>query len=202
MQVLKSTTKSLGLLFTFNSILLAPICLLSTPGYALPTTTFECIRQGEKYVTVARRGNRTTAPMIEWQDTSFGKKYPPQARCKIVSQRLTKAVVSSGKLNSLDMTHGVVGATPVICYITTKNNTCNADNILFSLKESERGQEQKIIAQLLEFSKTASTPPVVRGGSSNPAVAPTKVVTWGDAIERGLDLQEAGTSADPNSSGE
>jgi Circadian oscillating protein COP23 len=196
---------SSGLLFTFIGVLFAPIYLLPAPSHALPATTFECILQGKKYVTVARRGTRTTAPMIEWKDTSFGEKYPPQARCKIVSQRLTKAVSSTGKLNSLDMTHGIVGSTPVICYVTSKSNTCNSENILFSLKESERGQEQTIISQLLEFSKTATTKPLVRGGSTvtnpNPAVE-KKIVTWGDAIERGLDLQESGAAADPNSSGE
>lgn len=187
MKTLRSNTKVLWLSFTFSSIFLSPTFLLPAPSYSLPRTTFACANQDKDYVTVARRGNRQTPPMIIWKDTSFGAKYTPQARCQIVSQRLTKAVSSSGKLNSLDMTHGIVNSTPVICYITRKGDKCNSQNILFSLKASERGQEQKILAELLNFSKLGSGSPTVRGnqlpGGDDPTGEPEEVVTWGESIE-------------------
>ena len=187
MKTLRSNTKVLWLSFTFSSIFLSPTFLLPAPSYSLPRTTFACANQNKDYVTVARRGNRQTPPMIIWKDTSFGAKYTPQARCQIVSQRLTKAVSSSGKLNSLDMTHGIVNSTPVICYITRKGGKCNSQNILFSLKTSERGQEQKILAELLNFSKLGSGSPTVRGnqlpGGDDATGEPENVVTWGESIE-------------------
>ena len=187
MKTLRSNTKVLWLSFTFSSIFLSPTFLLPAPSYSLPRTTFACANQNKDYVTVARRGNRQTPPMIIWKDTSFGAKYTPQARCQIVSQRLTKAVSSSGKLNSLDMTHGIVNSTPVICYITRKGDKCNSQNILFSLKASERGQEQKILAELLNFSKLGSGSPTVRGnqlpGGDDATGEPEELVTWGESIE-------------------
>ena len=187
MKTLRSNTKVLWLSFTFSSIFLSPTFLLPAPSYSLPRTTFACANQNKDYVTVARRGNRQTPPMIIWKDTSFGAKYTPQARCQIVSQRLTKAVSSSGKLNSLDMTHGIVNSTPVICYITRKGDKCNSQNILFSLKTSERGQEQKILAELLNFSKLGSGSPTVRGnqlpGGDDATGEPEELVTWGESIE-------------------
>ncbi|MHC5731056.1 MAG: COP23 domain-containing protein, partial [Nostoc sp.] len=65
-------------------------------------TTFQCIRQGTGYATVARRGSRQTGAMITWNSTAFGPKFTPQKRCELVSQRLSKAVISSGgKLSTL-----------------------------------------------------------------------------------------------------
>ena len=186
-KISRSNNKVLWLYFTFSSIFLSPAFLLPGPSYSSPKTTFACANQNKDYVTVARRGNRQTPPMIIWKDTSFGAKYTPQLRCKIVSQRLTKAVSSSGKLNSLDMTHGIVNSTPVICYITRKGSKCNSQNILFSLKASERGQEQKILAELLNFSKLGSGSPTVRGnqlpGGDDATGEPEEVVTWGESIE-------------------
>ena len=183
MKTLRSNTKVLWLSFTFSSIFLSPTFLLPAPSYSLPRTTFACVNQNKDYVTVARRGNRQTPPMIIWKDTSFGAKYTPQVRCQIVSQRLTTAVSSSGKLNSLDMTHGIVNSTPVICYITQKGDKCNSQNILFSLKASERGQEQKILAELLNFSKVGSGSPTVRGTPDETPVDPEAIETWGESIE-------------------
>ena len=187
MKTLRSNTIVLWLSFTFSSIFLSPTFLLPAPSYSSPRTTFACVNQNKDYVTVARRGDRQTPPMIIWKDTSFGAKYTPQFRCQIVSQRLTKAVSSSGKLNSLDMTHGIVNSTPVICYITRKGGKCNSQNILFSLKTSERGQEQKILAELLNFSKLGSGSPTVRGnqlpGGDDATGEPEEVVTWGESIE-------------------
>lgn len=206
MKTLTSNTRLLGLTCLIGSIFLIPTILTPAPSHSLPNTTFACILQGKEYVTVARRGDRTTPPMIIWKDTTWGPKYPPQKRCQIVSQRLTKAVSSTGKLTSLDMTHGIVNSTPVICYITNKGAKCNSENILFSLKPSERGQEQEILAQLLAFSKKGTGGPITRGGSNeqeeDQVTGTGEVVTWGDTIEKKLNLPAKNTPANPNSSGE
>ncbi|AFY95991.1 COP23 domain-containing protein [Chamaesiphon minutus] len=178
MNRLKLNARFIGLTVTLGSMLL-PTFLHPVPIHALPKTTFACIKKGNDPVTVARRGDRVTSPMITWRDKSWGS-YTPEKRCQIVSQRLTKAVASSGKLSSLDMTHGVVNSIPVVCYITQKGEKCNSENILFSLKASERGQEQKTIDELLNFSKLGSGSGSVRGGGTGPSTTP---LTYGDAIE-------------------
>jgi Circadian oscillating protein COP23 len=176
---LKLNARLLGLTVTLGGMLLLPTILVPAPSDALPTTTFACIKKGSDPVTVARRGDRITSPMITWRDKTWGS-YTPEKRCQLVSQRLTKAVATSGKLSSLDMTYGLINSLPVICYITTKGEKCNSDNILFSLKASERGQEQRIVNELLNFSKLGSGAGTVRGGATVTSPTPQ---TYGDAIE-------------------
>lgn len=188
MKILKLNARLLGMTVTLGSIFLLPTILLPASSQTLPTTTFACIKKGNEPVTVARRGNRITSPMITWRDKTWGS-YTPEKRCQIVSQRLTQAVASSGKLSSLDMTHGIVNSIPVVCYTTKKSEKCNSGNILFSLKASERGQEQKIINELLNFSKLGSGSGTVRGGGTVPNTTPK---TYGDAIENAFSV------ADPN----
>jgi Circadian oscillating protein COP23 len=178
MKTLKLNPKSLVLIVASGSMLLLPTIAIPAPSYAVPKTTFACIRQNEVYVTVAIRGNRQTSPMITWKDNSHGANFTPEKRCKIVSQRLTKAVSQTNKLNSLTMTHGLVNSMPVICYIKRKGEVCNAKNILFSLKASERGQEQQILDNLLSFSTKGS------GSSIQESAGTTDTVE--DWIEKNL----------------
>jgi hypothetical protein len=186
MNALTSQARLWGLVVAFGSITIAPIVLTASPSQALPKTTFACVRQGTTYATVAIRGDRQTAPMITWKDASHGPDFTPEKRCKIVSQRLTKAVARTSKLKSLTMAHGRIDSVPVICYITRKGETCNSENVLFSLKTSEIGQEQKILENLLSFSKkgTGSSIEESSGG------ADSNVEDW---IENNLT-----TATDPN----
>jgi Circadian oscillating protein COP23 len=200
MKLLTSNAKLIGLAVACSSMVILPTVLAPAPSYAAPKTTFECRMKVngdvKEPVTVARRGDRVTEPMITWKDKSFGK-YTPEKRCQIVSQRLTKAVAISGKLSNLDMTSGVINSLPVICYITKKGEKCNSENILFSLKASEKGQEQTIVAGLLNFSKLGSGGGIVRGTPGQPAAAP---VTYGDAIENALKepINPNATNEQPN----
>ncbi len=184
-------TKLLGLVLC--SMVTAPAILAPAPSHASPKTVFECVVKvnGDQkdFVTIARRGDRKTEPMITWRDESFGSKYTPEKRCQIVSQRLTKAVALSGKLSNLDMTNGIVNSVPVICYITKKGEQCNSENILFSLKPEEKGQEKKIVAGLLNFSKLGSGTGILRKAGEAPVapIDPTaQPVSYGDAIEKAL----------------
>jgi Circadian oscillating protein COP23 len=194
MTTLKSTTGLMGLILIVGSSFILPSSLVAVSAQpstqpstqASTKTTFACVKKGEDPATIAVRGDIKTSPMIIWKDTSYGT-YTPQKRCEIVSQRLTKAVATSGKLKNLNMTHGIINSLPVICYITRKGEKCNANNILFSLKSSERGQEQAIVAGLLDFSKLGTSGALMRGGA--------KPETFGDAIEQQL------TASDPVNGG-
>jgi hypothetical protein len=165
MNTFKSTTKFFWLGLTVGSSLIFSSVLGLTPSYAAPQkniTTFACIRQGNYYATVARRGNRTTSPMITWRDTSI-KDWPPQRRCKVVSDKLTQAVTSQGgRLRTLRMTHGTVNSIPVICYITHPNQQCNGENLLLTLKPEEFGREAEILQQLMSFSVKGTGEPLTR----------------------------------------
>jgi Circadian oscillating protein COP23 len=174
--VLTSNTKLLRLFFTFSSIAILPISLVPAPSYALPNTTFECRIKANEIVTVARRGDRVTEAMITWREKSFGSKYTPEKRCEIVSQRLTKAVANSGNLSNLDLTYGRISSIPVICFITQKEEKCNSENILFSLKASEKGHEREIINDLLKFDKSFTD-------GDKPQQSVLTTMTYGDAIE-------------------
>ncbi|MBW4644052.1 MAG: COP23 domain-containing protein [Goleter apudmare HA4340-LM2] len=163
------------------------VMLTSEMGYAQtpppkssPTTSFHCIRQGNDFATVARRGNRTTSPIITWSDTSFGPQFTPEDRCKTVSQRLSNAFASrAGRAGTLKITHGTVGTNSVICYIKTTQEKCNFTNLLLTLKRSERGQEKEILNQLLNFSVTGSKPPLTRSNDNR------------DIIELGTQINKA-----------
>lgn len=189
MNLLTSNAKLLGLVVAGSTIIL-PAVVAPAPSYAAPKTTFECTVQvngtQKDFVTIARRGDRKTAPMITWRDESFGAKYTPEKRCQIVSQRLTKAVAISGKLSNLDMTSGTINSTPVICYITKKGEKCNSENMLFSLKPEEKGQEKKIVAGLLNFSKLGSGTGIVRKAGEAPTDPTAQPASYGDAIENAL----------------
>lgn len=155
MNTFRFNSRVIGLSITLGSIFLLPTLLLPTPTNALPKTTFACIKKGSDPVTVARRGTIVVPnPVIIWKDNSFGKTYSPLKRCQIVSQRLTTAASQSSTLDGLNLTYGMVNSNPVICVILRKDDNCNAENILFTLKTSEIGKEAEIIQELRNFKTT------------------------------------------------
>lgn len=136
----------------------------SRPTRSADTTTFECVRLGSGFATIARRGNRTTSPMITWNSTAFGREFTPQRRCEIVSQRLTKAVTrSGGRLSRLRLTYGNLGTNPVICSINNQDEVCNSKNLLLTLNQADRGKEQEILTQMLSFSTKGTGSSLQRG---------------------------------------
>jgi hypothetical protein len=157
------------------------------------TTSFHCIRQGKDFATVARRGNRTTAPIITWSDTSFGPQFTPEERCKSVSQRLSNAFASrAGRAGTLKITHGAVGNNSVICYVQTTREKCNFTNLLLTLKQSERGQEREILNQLLNFSVTGSKPPLTR------SVDNRSIIELGTQINKAFEADEVTSTETTN----
>ena len=97
--------------------------------------------------TVAWVSQRSeNVPVIYWKSELFSRAaWTPQARCEEVTPKF-QTFYDSDRLNYL--THGKVGAYPVICATLTNNEeTCNQDNFLFSLKNDVDGQTalQKLI---------------------------------------------------------
>ncbi|MBW4671345.1 MAG: COP23 domain-containing protein [Cyanomargarita calcarea GSE-NOS-MK-12-04C] len=135
-------------------------------------TTFHCIRNGSGYATIARRKDQQTDPMITWNDTSFGSKFTPKERCRIVGKRLNAAIAQSGySLSTLKLTHGMLRSNPVICYANNYRKKCDDTNLILTLNQSERGQEQQIIDQLKNFSVAGTGTPVKRSGGDGRAIA-------------------------------
>jgi hypothetical protein len=159
---------SITLLMTALTIS-STLVLTSEVGFSQPRpaaksnpTTFGCVRQGNGYATVARRGSRQTGAMITWNSNAFGPQYTPEKRCKAVGDRLTKAVAASGgRLSSLKITNGVIGSNSVICYINSTRE-CNSNNLILTLNQSDSGQEAEIMKQLASFSVNGTSPPLIR----------------------------------------
>lgn len=129
-------------------------------------TTFSCLPQGGNYATVGQRTGGTPIPLIVWtaQGSSyFGGSYNPQNRCNIVSQRLNTAVsANGGRLQNLLLTHGMVNGETVICSIgTTGANSCNANNMLFTLKPENANRAGQILGQLLQISRVGGSAGVI-----------------------------------------
>jgi hypothetical protein len=198
---MKKLTSTIGLLtmaISFSSSLALtgfPIVeLASAQTPSKDATTFACIAQGDNFATIAKRADRVTPPIIIWKDKSFGDKYPPKTRCEIVSKRLSDAVAEQkGRLSTLRLTHGIVGANSVICYISNPTiGKCNAKNTLITLKPEDKGNEAQIIKGLVSFSVTGTV--LVRGTESR------TVVNFGDELEKKFFAPDALPASSPSMS--
>lgn len=145
------------------------------------TTTFECVTEGRSYATVARRGDRVTAPLILWRTFEFGSQYSPENRCRIVSDRLTRAVYDNGgRLTNLQLTTGRVNNLPVICYTNGGQYGCDSRNLLLTLDRSNASNPNAALDNLLNFGVSGSGVPVVsfapsQGFNSRPSSTPKRI---------------------------
>ncbi|MCS6812716.1 MAG: COP23 domain-containing protein [Cyanobacteria bacterium] len=147
------------------------------------STTFYCTKADGSFATVARRGDRTTPPMITWRDTSFGPQFTPERRCQIVSERLTRAVAQNGgRLSNLRLTYGPLNGFPVICYVSSPEEFCSSDNLLITLRQDDRGREGQILQQILTFSIQGQGAPLTRGGTASRP----EPIAFGAEVERAL----------------
>ncbi len=147
-------------------------------------TVFHCVPFKGNYATIARRGDRVTPPLIEWTST-LGTEWTPQRRCQEVSQRLTRAVeMTGGKLRNLQLTYGSVNGMRVICYIDSSSrvNACNEKNLLFTLRQEDRGKEREILQSIVQFSLTGTGNPIQQSGGQDYALL-------GDAVEASLSAE-------------
>lgn len=126
------------------------------------TTTFECVTEGRNYATVARRGDRVTAPLILWRTFEFGNQYTPENRCRMVSDRLSRAVYENGgRLTNLQLTTGRVNNLPVICYTNGGQYGCNSRNLLLTLDSRNASNPNAALDNLFNFGVSGSGAPIV-----------------------------------------
>lgn len=145
------------------------------------TTTFECVTEGRSFATVARRGDRVTSPILLWRTFEFGSQYTPENRCRIVSDRLTRAVdENGGRLTNLQLTTGRVNGLPVICYTNGGQYGCNSRNLLLTLDSRNATNPNAALDNLLNFGVSGSGAPVVSfapstGINRRPSSTPKRV---------------------------
>lgn len=145
------------------------------------TTTFECVTEGRSYATVARRGERVTSPILLWRTFEFGSQYTPENRCRMVSDRLTRAVgENGGRLTNLQLTTGRVNNLPVICYTNGGQSACNSRNLLLTLDSRNATNPNAALDNLLNFGVSGSGSPVVSfapssGINRRPSSTPKRV---------------------------
>lgn len=145
------------------------------------STSFQCVTEGRNYATIARRGDRVTAPLILWRTYEFGSQYTPADRCRMVSDRLTRAVdENGGRLTNLQLTTGRVNNLPVICYTNGGQYGCNSRNLLVTLDSRNASNPNAALDNLLNFGVSGSGTPVVsfapsQGINRRPSSTPKRV---------------------------
>ena len=130
-------------------------------------TQFICVPQGDGNVaTVGQRPGGEPIPIIVWTAASakyFGEKFTPQGRCKIVTERLTDAIVESGgSLKDVVLMNGKVGNKTVICVVSIKDTGCDGSNTLFTLNPKNAEKADEVLAQIVQISREGSSAGVIR----------------------------------------
>jgi hypothetical protein len=162
---MKTTSSALATCLIFGSALTSLIgCSNSvttnaqTPEPAnSPPTVFNCVQQDGQWVTVPEKGNVIAkSPLFIWKTLEFGDKYTPKERCKIVSDKLTKAVQKNGGfLSELSLKYGQVNGKMVIC--VSKQENCNGENQLFTLRQADAETPQKVWNQIMDFAQNKTS---------------------------------------------
>ncbi len=148
------------------------------------TTTFQCVTSGRNFVTIARRGNVTTDPIIVWKSTEFGREFTPWQRCQIVSNRLTKAVTDNGgRLTNLQLTTGTINNLPVVCYVNGRGR-CNSENILFTLDSRNAKNPSQVLSRLINFAQDGGGPVSVLRTRAGGELSGQQFVPFGDLVDR------------------
>ena len=139
---------------------------ISTPAGTRTTAStpfaqgmFFCVQDRQKgWVTYAQRNNlRTMKPLLVWQTTEFEENWPAEKRCNHVADKLNQAVEQNGGyLTNLALSYGQIGNQTVVCLVTFYT-TCNANNMLFTLKPENAQQPQEVLAKIAGFSKNKWT---------------------------------------------
>lgn len=147
-------------------------------------TTFQCVTSGRSFVTIARRGNVTTDPIIIWKSTEFGREFTPWQRCQIVSNRLTKAVADNGgRLTNLQLTTGTINNLPVVCFVNGRGR-CNSQNILFTLDSRNAKNPSQVLTRLINFAQDGGGPATVLRTRAGEQSSAQQFVPFGDLVDR------------------
>lgn len=145
-------------------------------------TKFSCVPQDNGNVaTVGQRPGGQPIPIIIWTSQTskyFGDKYTSQGRCKIVTNKLTRAVTNSGlKLKDVVLMTGRVNKSTVICIVSANETGCDGGNTLFTLKPENAKKADQILAQIMRISREGSGAGVIRETSARLQVKLEDVLT-------------------------
>jgi hypothetical protein len=145
-------------------------------------TKFSCVPQDNGNVaTVGQRPGGQPIPIIIWTSQTskyFGDKYTSQGRCKIVTNKLTRAVTNSGlKLKDVVLMTGRVNKSTVICIVSANETGCDGGNTLFTLKPENAKKADQILAQIMRISREGSGAGVIRETSARLQVTLEDVLT-------------------------
>ena len=140
------------------SITASTVIMGNQPAYSqLPI--FSCDTSGHVPATIVQSPKHGSVKIIEWKTTEFGEKFSPQARCNLVSQKFQQ-YAQAGTLKYF--TTGSVNRQPVICAVAQKNDPCNANSMVYTLKKGSNARAT--LKHLLD----------VRSGSSHSALNETE----------------------------
>ncbi len=116
------------------------------------TTSFVCGKSEGKPATIART-KKGDFPIILWSSAAMSEAgFTPQVRCQQVSARF-QSLYRSGKLKSL--TTGTLNNQPVVCATNKVSTSCNAQNLLYTLKPNS--DPQQVIRRLHAIRNRASS---------------------------------------------
>jgi len=135
-------------------------------------TILECTQDQGQWVTIAKRGNVISNPLLIWQTQQFGDNYTPAQRCKEVSERLTTFVIASGgRLQNLLLKTGEVNNLTVICAVTKYDQSCTNENLVLTLNKDNSKSKDQVLATFENFAKGQNTPPIYENGNSSPMIS-------------------------------
>jgi hypothetical protein len=123
----------------------------STPATALTLRRYPILvlQKGDEYKVKFSREAKMANPriIIIWTkegSNEFGDQYTPAKRAQIVTEKFNQYFIRDAKIEIPNLTKGIVNNQAVICAADEGN--CNEDNILWTLKSSNRRSD--IIVQL------------------------------------------------------
>lgn len=91
-----SRTSLTLIVLSIGCSLLTSACSQTNAAADSTPTVLECTQENQQWVTIAKRGNVKSDPLLVWNTTEFGDNYTPANRCKIVSEKLTDFVAANG----------------------------------------------------------------------------------------------------------
>jgi hypothetical protein len=124
------------------------IALSSKPAFA--DTTFECIKAGSGYATIAvTPEGAKTEPLITWNSQAMaGSGFTPQRRCNEVTGRLNTVVANvGGSFSDVLLTTGSVKGADVVCWVNDEQSGCDNSNVLVTM--SKGNDPGKFLANLV-----------------------------------------------------
>ncbi|MGJ5672148.1 MAG: COP23 domain-containing protein [Nostochopsis sp.] len=112
--------------------------ITNQPSYA-NSTTFFCANSKGSPTTFVKTDNGRKIPMIRWiSNNYFSSNLSPTQRCREVSNRFQRSY-DNGTLRTI--ISGTLNKQPVVCAAGSTYDTCNENNLLFTLKRGTNAKQ-------------------------------------------------------------